>query len=396
MMKDISLYVHIPFCRHRCAYCDFNTVAGHERMIPEYVRALRREIDLVAQSAGQRLPAHTIFFGGGTPSLLPAAELETILNSLAKNFDLREGAEVSLEANPGTVSADYLKDLRRMGINRLSFGMQSAHPDDLRLLERIHNYQDVAAAVRWARQAGFDNLNLDLIFGLPYQSVERWQQTLDRALALQPEHFSLYSLIVEPGTPLYSWVGRGLLDAPDDELAADMYELAMERLEAAGYHQYEISNWARWGENGEALTCRHNLQYWRNQPYLGLGSGAHGYANGKRVANVKGIRPFVKRSLEREAQGFPAGPAVEEVNPIDRRSEMQETLMVGLRLTEEGVSAKAFQERFGESLEQVFPREIRRLVASGLLEWAGDQGDALRLTKRGRLLGNQVFMQFVG
>ncbi len=365
-------------------------------MIPEYVRALCREIELVAQSAGPRLSAHTIFFGGGTPSLLPLADLETVLDTLAQNFTLREGAEVSLEANPGTVSPEYLKGLRRAGVNRLSFGMQSANPDDLRLLERIHSYQDVAAAVRWARQAGFDNLNLDLIFGLPYQSIERWGETLDRALALQPEHFSLYSLIVEPGTPLHRWVGRGLLDAPDDELAADMYDLASERLEAAGYHQYEISNWARCGEDGQVLACRHNLQYWRNQPYLGLGSGAHGYANGKRVANVKGIKPFVKRSLEREAQGFPAGPAVEDVNPIDRRTEMQETLMVGLRLTEEGVSAQAFQERFGEPLQQVFRREIRRLTDIGLLEWAGPEGDILRLTKRGRLLGNQVFMQFVG
>ncbi len=396
MMEDYSLYVHIPFCRHRCAYCDFNTVAGHEQMIPEYVRALCRETDLVSQSAGQRLPAHTIFFGGGTPSLLPAAELDRIMSTLAEDFDLREGIEVSLEANPGTVSLDYLKDLRRMGINRLSFGMQSAHPDDLRLLERIHDYQDVAAAVRWARQAEFDNLNLDLIFGLPYQTLERWQQTLDLALALQPEHFSLYSLIVEPGTPLQRWVDRGLLSGPDDELAADMYDLASERLEAVGYHQYEISNWARRGGNGEALACRHNLQYWRNQPYLGLGSGAHGYANGKRVANVKGIRPFVKRSLEREAQGFPVGPATEEVNPIDRWTEMQETLMVGLRLTEEGVSASMFQERFGEPLEQVFRREIHRLTGNGLLEWAGPQGDTLRLTQHGRLLGNQVFMQFVG
>lgn len=395
-MDDLSLYVHIPFCRHRCAYCDFNTVAGHEQMIPVYVRALCREIELVARSAGQPLPAHTIFFGGGTPSLLPAADLQAIMHALAANFDLRPGSEVSLEANPGTVSPDYLEDLRRMGINRLSFGMQSAHPDDLRLLERIHSYQDVAAAVRWARQAGFDNLNLDLIFGLPYQTLERWQQNLDRALALQPEHLSLYSLIVEPGTPLHRWVGRGLLSAPDDELAADMYELASERLESAGYHQYEISNWARCGENGEVLACRHNLQYWRNRPYLGLGSGAHGYANGKRVANVKGIRPFVKRSLERDSRDFPVGPAAEEVNPIDRKTEMQETLMVGLRLTEEGVSARGFAQRFGEPLDQVFHREIRRLTGNGLLEWAGPQDDALRLTRRGRLLGNQVFMQFVG
>ncbi len=395
MMEDLSLYVHIPFCRHRCAYCDFNTVAGHEQMIPDYVRALCREIALVAQSAGQRLPAHTIFFGGGTPSLLPPAHLETILNTLAAHFDLRENAEISLEANPGTVSSEYLKDLRRMGVNRLSFGMQSAHPDDLRVLERIHKYQDVVEAVGWARKAGFDNLNLDLIFGLPYQTLERWRQNLDHALALRPEHFSLYSLIVEPGTPLYRWVDRGLLHAPDDELAADMYELAGQRLEIAGYHQYEISNWARGGENGEVLACRHNLQYWRNRPYLGLGSGAHGYANGKRVANVKGIRPFVKRSLERAAQGFPVGPAAEEITPIDRRTEMQETLMVGLRLTEEGVSAAAFQERFDQPLEQVFPREIRRLTGNGLLEWAGPRGDTLRLTQRGRLLGNQVFMEFV-
>lgn len=365
-------------------------------MIPAYMEALRREARLVAQSAGESLPVHTVFFGGGTPSLLPPGELEKTLDALAGGYSLKKDAEISLEANPGTVTPAYLKDLRRLGVNRLSFGMQSAHPDDLRLLERIHDFSEVIQAMKWARQAGFDNLNLDLIFGVPQQSLSRWQETLERALALQPEHFSLYALIVEPGTRLFRWVERGLLDAPDDELAADMYELAGERLERAGYRQYEISNWARTAENGELLACRHNLQYWRNLPYLGFGAGAHGFASGKRTANVKGLRSFIMRCLQSEGGlAFPVGPAAAEVTPVDRRTEMQETLMVGLRLTEEGVSARAFTERFGQPLEQVFRREIRRLTGDNLLEWAGPQADCLRLTKRGRLLGNQVFMQFV-
>jgi oxygen-independent coproporphyrinogen-3 oxidase len=274
--------------------------------------------------------------------------------------------------------------------------MQSAHPDDLRLLERQHDFFDVVQAVRWSRKAGFNNLNLDLIFGLPAQSLARWQETLERAVEMGPEHLSLYSLTIEHGTPLQRRWARGMIPLVDDDLAADMYEYAMDSLPQSGFEQYEISNWARHGADSGLLACRHNLQYWRNQPYLGLGAGAHGYAVGTRTINVGGIRPFIERCAAGKPVQFPSGPATRRTIRIDRFEEMQETMMVGLRLTQEGVSEAAFNQRFGESLRGVFGTEIERLVRMGLLEWVGEHLPRLRLTRRGRLLGNQVFMQFVG
>lgn len=435
---NYSIYLHIPFCRHRCAYCDFNTYAGLEHLIDDYTHALCRE----AQHAATRFPAHagvhTLFFGGGTPSLLPLSALEQILATLRTGFPLTEDAEITLEANPGTVSLDYLRGLRTLGVNRLSMGMQSANPNDLRILEREHDFFDVVNAVKWARQAGFDNLNLDLIFGLPYQTLASWQHTLDLAVALHPEHLSVYSLIIEHGTPMNAWVERGLLPMPEDDLAASMYEWTIERLPQDGFVQYEISNWAKRDANGQVMACRHNLQYWHNQPYLGLGAGAHGFAGGVRTANVRAPGAYVARlsdtAIQRHSDSatqrfsdtairrfsgsavlqaielpitnhespitedphpprtFPRTPATVNVTPIDPMTEMQETMMVGLRLVEQGISAEAFEVRFGKKIEVVFERELRDLVGTGLLEWVEGH---IRLTEKGKMLGNQVFMEFV-
>ncbi|HNS37813.1 MAG TPA: radical SAM family heme chaperone HemW, partial [Anaerolineaceae bacterium] len=282
MQAPLSLYVHIPFCRRRCGYCDFNTYAGMESWIAHYSAALKQEITEVALAAGARLPVGTVFWGGGTPSLLPIEQIALIKNAYSQYYLLLPDAEITLEANPGTVSLPWLTELRRLGFNRLSFGMQSANPAELRLLDRAHAPQDVQSAVAWSRQVGFDNLNLDLIYGLPNQRLSDWQNTLSAALQLEPEHLSLYSLIVEPGTPLAAQVESGRLPPPDDDLAADMMDLAAEVLSAAGFVQYEISNFAR----GLEHSCHHNLQYWRNLPYLGFGAGAHGSAAGWRTANL--------------------------------------------------------------------------------------------------------------
>jgi oxygen-independent coproporphyrinogen-3 oxidase len=346
----------------------------------------------------QRIPAHTVFFGGGTPSLLSPAQIDQILKTLRDSFDFQPNMEITLEANPGTVTAEYLCALRETGVNRLSFGMQSAHPDDLRLLERQHDFFDVVQAVQWARKAGFDNLSLDLIFGLPGQDLERWKTTIDRAVGMEPDHLSLYALTIEHGTPLQKrWV-HGLIPAVDDDLAADMYEYAMDRLEALGFIQYEISNWAKTSTVGTLLSSRHNLQYWLNQPYLGFGPGAHGFAHGQRTMNIGGIRPYIERCGKPESEpfDFPVGPATRKTIPVDAYTEMQETMMVGLRLTQQGVHAGRFFNRFGRTLEDVFGKEIERLTRIGLLEWCGADQRQLRLTRRGRMLGNQVFMQFVG
>jgi oxygen-independent coproporphyrinogen-3 oxidase len=394
-----SLYLHIPFCTHRCAYCDFNTYAWQAGSIPAYVRALCNEIAAAGASTPQRIQAQTVFFGGGTPSLLAADQFAAILVAMRASFDLDAEAEISLEANPGTVSPDSLRDLRRLGFNRISFGVQSAHPDELRQLERSHDFFEVIDSVDWARRAGFENLNLDLIFGLPEQHLDRWQATVKLALGLRPEHLSLYALTVEHGTPFGRWAQRGLLSLPDPDAAAEMYEWAGGYLAEHGYAQYEISNWAKPG-----FACRHNLQYWRNLPYLGFGAGAHGSAGGLRVANVLRIKTYIDRCHSLNPRPFPLSPATVNQQHISRRVEMQETLMLGLRLTDEGVPAQVFRRRFGQEMDEVFGGEIRELLDLGLLEWSdspllsgeGTRGRVLRLTQHGRLLGNQAFMRFVG
>jgi oxygen-independent coproporphyrinogen III oxidase len=390
-MQPYSLYLHVPFCQKRCSYCDFNTYAGQADRIPAYVSALAREVAMLGASAPAKLPVHTLFFGGGTPSLLTAPQYETLLTTIDQAYALQPGIEATLEANPGTVSLPYLQSLKAAGFNRISFGMQTADPGELSLLGRIHDFYDVIRAVKWARQAGFAQINLDLIFGLPFQTLETWQASLEAALRLDPEHLSLYALTVEHGTPLYRWVGRGLVPSPDGDLAADMYEWACQRLDQAGFVQYEISNWARTDSLGNPLVCRHNLQYWRNQPYLGFGAGAHGYAAGYRLADVIHIKTYVERMAQPGQPAFPFSLATGHSTRIDRHTEMEETMLVGLRLTQEGVSRRSFEDRFGIPVEQVFGKEIERMAQAGLLE----AGEILRLTPPGRLLGNQVFMQFI-
>jgi oxygen-independent coproporphyrinogen-3 oxidase len=398
-MTPFSVYLHIPFCQHRCGYCDFNTYAGLEHLMFAYVEALCYEIEFAADHAQEPLPVHSVFFGGGTPSLLPTDELKRILSVLSRRFNLLSGVEITLEANPGSLSLSFLKAIREAGINRLSIGMQSAQPEELRLLERQHEYSDVIQAVKWARKAGFDNVNLDLIFGLPNQSLERWAHTLDLALGLHPDHFSLYALTLEHGTPLAHWAARGLVSEPDPDLAAEMYELAVERMDVAGFQQYEISNWGR-RRDGGWMACRHNLQYWRNLPYLGFGAGAHGFAAGGRTANVLSPAAYIQRCSPGNENGsqpvlFPCTPATQNWQPIDQATEIGETMMMGLRLTQEGVSNSDFQRRFGQTLEQVFATQISELINYSLIEWGGQEHDLLRLTRRGRLLGNQVFYRFI-
>ena len=400
-MQAHSLYLHIPFCHHRCSYCDFNTYSGMDAIIPDYVQALCQEIRFIARSCTQRIPIRTIFFGGGTPSIIPRKEFSRIFDTLQLEFDLPQGLEITLEANPGRLSYEYLKSLRELGINRISLGMQSANPEDLLLLERQHQFEQVAMAVALIRKAGFENLNLDLIFGIPNQNLASWQRTLDLGVSLDPDHFSLYALTVERGTPLGNWVTKGLLSEPDADLSADMYEWAADILDLQGFEQYEISNWARRDPSGDLLVCHHNLQYWRNLPYLGIGAGAHGYSGGIRTANELNPQEYIRKfsspieNSNQEPLSFPRTPATLNGIAINRDEEMKETMMMGLRLTVEGVSRRSFHARFGVDLEEIFKNEIVQLINTGLLEWDPQIGDQLRLTPWGRLLGNQVFIHFV-
>jgi oxygen-independent coproporphyrinogen-3 oxidase len=418
-----SIYIHIPFCTHRCAYCDFNTYAGQGNMIPAYVDAICEEIEFV----GARFPSpgvrgargegkvHTIFFGGGTPSLLSPPQFDSILKCIRSAFALTSDAEISIEANPGTVTHEALLQLREIGVNRISYGVQSANAFELKMLERAHNFFDVIEAVTSARKAGFDNLNLDLIYGLPEQTFETWQTTVKRILNLHPEHISAYALTLEHGTPFGRWSSKGLLPLPDPDLAAEMYEWLSDVVEVNGYVQYEISNWAKQKDEGgrmkdevldqnSSFQCRHNLQYWRGLPYLAFGAGGHGYANSYRYSNVLRIKTYIERLANYQSTDyqFPLSPATVNHHKQTPQDDMSEFMMTGLRLTQEGVSTHEFQTRFGKSMQDVFGKEINELLKLGLIESptpAGrgvrGEGENLRLTKRGRLLGNQVFMRFV-
>jgi oxygen-independent coproporphyrinogen-3 oxidase len=393
----LSLYFHIPFCTHRCAYCDFNTYAGQEAIIPAYVEALCKEIEFVGDlSHAERAEddVHTIFFGGGTPSLLSPTQFESILESIHANFKLKDEAEITIEANPGTVTYADLRVLRHMGINRISYGVQSANTEELRMLERIHDFFDVIEAVTAARKAGFRNLNLDVIYGLPEQKLSTWQTTVKRILDLHPEHISAYALTLEHGTPFGRWSSKGLLPFPDPDLAAEMYEWLGETLEVHGYVQYEISNWTKPG-----YECRHNLQYWRGLPYLAFGAGAHGYINGYRYSNALRIKTYIERLADPSILGpYPLSPTTVNHHKQSLQDDMSEFMMTGLRLTGEGVSEDEFQARFGKDMHEVYGKEIDELMRSGLVEnfvGMGSRRLSLRITKRGRLLGNQVFMRFV-
>jgi oxygen-independent coproporphyrinogen III oxidase len=397
-MQSNSIYIHVPFCLHRCGYCDFNTYAGITGLISPYSQSVCQEIELLNSAAGEQLPVHSVYFGGGTPSLLSIEDLTLIYNSLNQHFQLLPSLEISLEANPGTISKNHLKSLYSLGVNRLSLGMQSANHDELRLLGRQHSFDDVIKSVKWARYAGFNNLNLDLIFGLPDQQMQTWMESIKAALKLKPEHLSLYALTLESGTPMALKVEAGILPEPDQDMAADMYEAADEMLSEAGYLQYEISNWARQNENGDFYSCKHNLQYWRSMPYLGVGAGAHGYIEHKRTVNISSPGAYIRRMNKSPRQMlkenyFPCTPATVQLIPIDADTEIGEFMMMGLRLVSEGVSNQEFKNRFGVSMENKFGLQIDRLVDLGLVEWV--DMDRLRLTKEGRLLGNQVFKEFI-
>lgn len=385
--KPLSVYLHIPFCSTKCTYCAFNTYTHLEKLIEPFVKALIREIEIVGRSKPKQAVG-TIFFGGGTPSLLTPEQFALIIAALRENFAVEPDAEMTLEANPNDLNRDYLTALRRTGLNRISIGMQTANENELQLFQRRHDNDAVVQAVSAARKAGFSNLNLDLIYGFPHQTLESWQATLRQMLALQPEHISLYALGLEDGTPLKSWVERGRLPEPDDDLAADMYELASAVLHEHGYEQYEISNWSRPG-----YACRHNLQYWHNDDYVGLGPGAHGYADGVRYSVILSPQRYIKALNAADTPyEYPYSPATDEATIVDRAGQMSETLIMGMRLTQEGIPREGFRQRFGTDLLNEHGDAIRRHVEHGLLSVDSER---VRLTDAGRLLSNLVFREFV-
>ncbi len=408
----LAIYIHIPFCHHRCSYCDFNIYAGMRSIYQPYAESIAQEIAATAQRVG-RQRVRSIFFGGGTPSMFPIELLGGMLASVRAFFDVDEDAEITFEANPtgdgrrktevedfstGTthglpssvLGQAYFAQLKSLGFNRLSLGVQSSHEHELHLLRRGHSFDDAVSTYRSMREAGCDNVNIDLIYALPNQTLDEWRTTLERVLTLKPDHISAYSLQVEERTAMFNWVRDQKLPLPDDEVAAQMYELAEAMLIDAGFAHYEISNWARNGgresrDRGRDFRSRHNLVYWRNESYLGFGCGSHSSFDHHRFSNVLHPREYIQRIGS-------SGSAVVEDERIDRALEMGETMMLGLRLIDAGVNRSGFQDRFGVTIEQAYGSIVDRLLDQELVE---SNKQCLRLTPRGRLLGNRVFGEFL-
>ena len=387
--NPIGCYVHIPFCVRKCAYCDFNSYSGYtDGSVARYVQALTREIHQAPAltqapqnwGGGATAPIDTIFFGGGTPTAIPAADEAALLRAVLDTLPVTPGAEITTEANPGTMDVQHLAVLRAAGFNRISFGVQSFDPGLLKTMDRIHSADEAKAAVRAARAAGFENVSLDLMFGLPRQTLAQWQDTLEQGLELETDHLSLYSLIVEEGTGFYTLQQKGRLPLPPDDLAADMYELAVQTAESAGYDQYEIANFARPGRE-----IRHNLHYWRNDPYHAFGCGAVSYLDGVRRARLKSPAKYAEAIEEGRSLTL-------SEETLTANETMAETMMLGLRLTREGVNCRRFQSRFGVDPRVKFAAEIETFTRRGLLEVTPD---ALRLTPQGVFLASEVMVAFV-
>ena len=376
-----GIYLHIPFCRSRCSYCDFATGMYESDLAEGYVRALIREIENWTEVQSPS-PADTIFFGGGTPSLLAPAQLARILKAVRERFEVRDDAEITLELNPGDGGAtaaartDTIREFRRLGINRASFGAQTFDDRELKQLGRTHSADDITSTFHHLREAGFQNINFDLIAGLPGQTMSRWQNNLASALKLQPEHLSLYLLDIHEGTPLADQIRKGMRPKPDDDLAAEMYETMIDQVTTAGYEHYEISNFCRPG-----FESRHNTKYWSGHPYYGFGCSAHSYDGGAlRWSNQRDVFAYVNLIEANKT------PVVERTN-LDQEDARSESIFLGLRLMR-GLNLENYRAQFGADLLDEYEVDLRRLRDAGLIEI--DEG-LLRLTRRGALLSNEVF-----
>jgi len=373
-----GLYVHIPFCKTKCTYCDFNCYAGQNHLIPSYVEALCRELETYAEAGRQ---ASTLYFGGGTPSLLAPEQVSRIVETARTALGLPSGSdvEVTLEANPGSVDEAYFRAILHAGVNRVSIGIQSFFEEDLRRLARRHTVQEAREAFEAARSAGVGSISLDLIYGLPDQTLAAWEHNLTEALRLGPDHVSLYALQIEEGTPLARQVARGVVRPLEDDLTADMYERAQEMLSAGGLERYEISSWGRPG-----LRSQHNLIYWRNEQYIGAGAGAHGSLSGVRYSNERLPARYIGRASRGE-------PTVVEQERIAPEMERAESAILGLRL-EEGLRDADFRARYGVGLDELYGPAFDDAVGQGLL---ARRDGAVVLTDRGKLLSNEVFVRLL-
>jgi len=371
-----GLYVHVPYCETKCGYCDFYSVPTKDRVTGPTVEMIVRELDLrlARRPAGVR----TVFCGGGTPTILPLAELEQLLDAITRGVDVAALAEFTVEANPATVDDDKARLLRDAGVTRVSMGAQSFFVDELATLERLHTPEDIAPSLATLRRCGIEQVNLDLIFGIPGQTIETWRASLDRAVALEPNHIACYGLTYEPGTRLTALRDHGRMRPCEEDLEADMYLLMLDVLEQAGYCQYETSNFARPG-----CESQHNLMYWRNRPYIGVGPSAAGCVDGRRYKNAADVNAYVRMIHEQ-------GHAEAEVEWITREMLMHEMILMQLRLVE-GLSIADYRERIGVDPREQFAGVLDRLSAGALVTMSDTN---IALTTRGRLVADAVMTEF--
>ena len=376
--KTIGLYIHIPFCRQKCLYCDFPSWAGKEGQMQGYVDALTKEIRNRGKEYTDRKVV-SVFFGGGTPTTLSVPMLEQLMQAVFESWDIAEDAEITTEANPGTLDGEMAVALKKMGFNRLSMGVQAWQNRLLKDLGRIHTIESFQENYKAVREAGFDNVNTDLMFALPNQTMADWQETVRNIVALNPEHISAYSLILEEGTPFFDRYEKGELEPAAEELDREMYYWAVDYLAKMGYGQYEISNFAKKGRQS-----RHNRIYWQAEEYLGMGLGAHSYMDGERFHNRYDLQEYI------DAEGE-VSLLKEDVEVITEEDALAEFMFLGLRLTE-GVSFARFRERFGQEMKNIYGRQIEELVKDGLLK---EDEIGIRLTVRGVDISNVVFEKFL-
>lgn len=375
--RELSLYLHIPFCVRKCIYCDFLSFASDEAMREQYVDAICKEINSY-KIFGKEYQIKTIFVGGGTPSLLSEREMEKIFSSLIDTFDLTEVEEVTIEANPGTLTREKLSCYKKIGINRLSMGLQSTEEKELSMLSRIHTYRQFLEGYEEARRQGFRNINIDLMMGLPNQTEESYLKGLEKIMTLHPEHISSYSLIVEEETSLYH--REDLLDLlPDEDTEREMYDLTGQKLEENGYYRYEISNYAKQG-----FECKHNIVYWKQKEYLGIGLGASSYFQGARFKNEKNFSSYLKMPyipIKKRAQ----------YTMLSVEDKMEEFMYLGLRMTE-GISKALFENTFHRKIEDVYGDVFKKYEKMELLR---EKGDLIYFTKKGLDVSNQVLWEFL-
>lgn len=378
MKKDLGLYIHIPFCVKKCAYCDFLSWKGSDEEREAYVQALEKEISSYSEFA-KDYRVSTVFFGGGTPSVLEGEQTERILKKIRDTFRVEKDAEITLEMNPGTAQKEKLLLYRELGINRLSIGLQSVKNENLKLLGRIHTYGDFLDSYRMAREAGFDNISADLISSLPGQTLEEWKEELEILQETPLEHISVYQLIIEKGTEFYEKYGEHEELLPDEETSREIYLWTGKYLKEHGFEQYEISNYAR-----PSRKSRHNLRYWKRKDYLGLGLGAASMVHNIRMSNTRDWEKYIEGSQNPKRLR-------EEVEFLEEPRQMEEFMFLGLRKTE-GVSRKEFRRIFGRDLDMVYEKALQKHLENGMLEASKDR---IRLSQAGILVSNQVLSDFI-